>query len=110
MDEAPANVSRDRGDPAQRTTPWAQLRFVTFQPHIFPRMLGPVSPDAKTGDLVTVYDKNGQRIGRGRISGTGGRSGPSPKISLPEVRPDKVGVVPVGPTSSGLAAAQSLWP
>jgi 23S rRNA (cytosine1962-C5)-methyltransferase len=45
--------------------PWAQLKFVTFQPHIFPRMLGEVSPDAKPGDLVTVYDRNGQRVGAG---------------------------------------------
>ena len=46
--------------------PWAQLKFVTFQPHIFPRMLGRVSPDAKAGDLVAVYDKLGQRAGAGR--------------------------------------------
>jgi 23S rRNA (cytosine1962-C5)-methyltransferase len=45
--------------------PWVQLKFVTFQPHIFPRMMGRVSSDAKNGDLVAVYDKNGQRIGAG---------------------------------------------
>jgi 23S rRNA (cytosine1962-C5)-methyltransferase len=45
--------------------PWARLKFVTFQPHIFPRMLGAVSPDAKPGDLVAVYDKNGSRLGAG---------------------------------------------
>jgi 23S rRNA (cytosine1962-C5)-methyltransferase len=52
-------------DPAQRSRPWAQLKFVTFQPHIFPRMLGEVSSDAKPGDWVAVYDKNGQRVGAG---------------------------------------------
>jgi len=45
--------------------PWAQLKFVTFQPAIFPRMLGDVSRDAKPGDLVAVYDKFGNRIGAG---------------------------------------------
>jgi 23S rRNA (cytosine1962-C5)-methyltransferase len=65
MDEVPSNFSRERADQSQRSKPWAQLRFVTFQPHIFPRMLGQVSPDAKAGDLVAVYDKNGQRIGAG---------------------------------------------
>ncbi len=45
--------------------PWAQLKFVTFQPHIFPRMLGAVSSDARPGDLVAVYDRNGARVGAG---------------------------------------------
>lgn len=45
--------------------PWAQLKFVTFQPAIFPRMLGDVSRDAKPGDFVSVYDKFGNRIGAG---------------------------------------------
>jgi 23S rRNA (cytosine1962-C5)-methyltransferase len=65
MDKVPSNSSRGKGDPSQRSKPWAQLKFVTFQPHIFPRMLGAVSPDAKAGDLVTVYDKLGQRLGAG---------------------------------------------
>lgn len=45
--------------------PWAQLKFVTFQPAIFPRMLGDVSPGAQPGDLVAVFDKFGNRIGAG---------------------------------------------
>jgi 23S rRNA (cytosine1962-C5)-methyltransferase len=45
--------------------PWAQLKYFTFQPQIFPRLLGQVSPDARPGDLVAVYDKNGQRMGSG---------------------------------------------
>jgi 23S rRNA (cytosine1962-C5)-methyltransferase len=45
--------------------PWAQLKFVSFQPAIFPRMLGEVSRDAKPGDLVSVYDKFGNRAGLG---------------------------------------------
>jgi len=45
--------------------PWAQLKYFTFQPAIFPRLLGQVSPDARPGDWVAVYDKGGQRMGSG---------------------------------------------
>lgn len=45
--------------------PWAQLKFYTFQPAVFPRMLGEVSSDARPGDLVSVYDKAGVRVGAG---------------------------------------------
>jgi 23S rRNA (cytosine1962-C5)-methyltransferase len=45
--------------------PWAQLKYFTFQPQIFPRLLGAVSPGAKPGDLVAVYDKAGHRMGSG---------------------------------------------
>ncbi len=46
-------------------SPWAQLKYVTFQPAIFPRLLGEVSPDARPGDWVSVYDKNGEPVGAG---------------------------------------------
>jgi len=52
-------------DRSQWARPWAQLKFVSFQPAIFPRMLGEVSRDARPGDLVAVYDKFGQRVGIG---------------------------------------------
>jgi 23S rRNA (cytosine1962-C5)-methyltransferase len=45
--------------------PWAQLKYVTFQPAVFPRLLGDVSPDARPGDWVSVYDKNGEPVGAG---------------------------------------------
>jgi 23S rRNA (cytosine1962-C5)-methyltransferase len=45
--------------------PWAQLKYVTFQPAIFPRLLGKVSSDARPGDWVNVYDKNGEPVGAG---------------------------------------------
>jgi 23S rRNA (cytosine1962-C5)-methyltransferase len=45
--------------------PWAQLKFYTFQPAVFPRMLGEVSDRARPGDLVTVYDKAGVKVGIG---------------------------------------------
>lgn len=51
--------------PAPREEPWAQLKYFTFQPAIFPRLLKGVSPGAKPGDLVAVYDKAGQRLGTG---------------------------------------------
>jgi 23S rRNA (cytosine1962-C5)-methyltransferase len=45
--------------------PWAQLKYVTFQPAVFPRLLGEVSPDARPGDWVSVFDKNGEPVGAG---------------------------------------------
>ena len=66
MSSRPSSASG--GDPENRPAisgPWVQLKFVTFQPHIFPRMLGRASPDAKAGDLVAVLDKHGQRAGAG---------------------------------------------
>jgi 23S rRNA (cytosine1962-C5)-methyltransferase len=45
--------------------PWAQLKYVTFQPAVFPRLLGDVSPDARPGDWVSVFDKNGEPVGAG---------------------------------------------
>lgn len=45
--------------------PWVQLKFFTFQPQIYPKMIRDASPDVKAGDLVTVYDKLGRRLGAG---------------------------------------------
>ncbi|WP_221030990.1 class I SAM-dependent rRNA methyltransferase [Actomonas aquatica] len=73
---APVSVAVD---PADRPTPWAQLKFFTFQPAIFPRMLGKVSPGAKPGDWVTVYDKAGKVCGSGLYN-------PRAKIPLRVVR------------------------
>lgn len=61
----PAKAAKAPPDRATWSRPWAQLKFVTFQPAIFPRMLGEVSGDARPGDLVAVYDKFGERIGAG---------------------------------------------
>lgn len=52
-------------DRSQWPQPWAQLKYFTFQPAIFPRLLGQVSRDAKPGDFVNVYDKNGNLCGGG---------------------------------------------
>ena len=51
--------------PAERLRPWVQLKYITFQPAIFPRLMGEASSDARPGDLVTVYDKGGQPLGIG---------------------------------------------
>lgn len=45
--------------------PWVQLKYFTYNPAVFPRMLGAVSPDAVAGGLINVYDKNGELFGGG---------------------------------------------
>jgi 23S rRNA (cytosine1962-C5)-methyltransferase len=68
-EKLPINPGRaELGEPLDQalwSKPWAQLKFVSFQPAIFPRMLGEVSRDARPGDLVSVYDKFGHRVGTG---------------------------------------------
>jgi 23S rRNA (cytosine1962-C5)-methyltransferase len=73
-DSSPAPLA-----PEQRPRPWAQLKFFTFQPAIFPRMLGKVSNGAKPGDWVTVYNKAGEVCGNGLYN-------PRAKIPLRVVR------------------------
>ena len=45
--------------------PWVQMRTFSYQPSIYPAMMGDISPQAKSGDLVHVYDKNGRPFGAG---------------------------------------------
>jgi 23S rRNA (cytosine1962-C5)-methyltransferase len=45
--------------------PWAQLKYYSYHPAIFPNMVGAVSNDAGAGDLVAVFDKEGRRFGSG---------------------------------------------
>ncbi len=66
--------------------PWAQLKYVTFQPAIFPRLLGEVSPDARPGDWVSVFDKNGEPVGAGLFN---------PRAKIP-LRVVAHGVEPIG--------------
>lgn len=63
--DASAPVPQPPPSVSERPTPWAQLKYFTFQPAIFPRLLGDVSRDARPGDLVTVYDKAGYKLGAG---------------------------------------------
>ncbi len=39
------------------TLPWVRLRAASATPNLFKRMIGEVSPQARPGDLVAVYDK-----------------------------------------------------
>jgi 23S rRNA (cytosine1962-C5)-methyltransferase len=42
-----------------------QLKTFTSKPSIFRSMVGEVSPDARQGDVVSAYDKQGSFIGYG---------------------------------------------
>ena len=44
-------------------SPWAQMRTYSFSPCVFPAMIGVVSQDAKPGDWVKVYDREGNPFG-----------------------------------------------
>ena len=46
-------------------TPWVQLKYFTNQPTLYPAMIGGASQDAKPGDLVAVFDRDGKRFGSG---------------------------------------------
>lgn len=48
--------------------PWVQLRNALFHPSIYRKMIGRISPEAKNGDLVAVYDRDGNRFGTGMLS------------------------------------------
>ena len=63
--EQPESTPIASVDRSAWSRPWAQLKYFTFQPAIFPRLLGKVSDDARPGNLVSVYDKNGNRAGAG---------------------------------------------
>ena len=45
--------------------PWVQLKYYSFAPTLYPAMLHSASPDARAGELVTVYDKEGRPFGAG---------------------------------------------
>nr|WP_257227044.1 hypothetical protein [Candidatus Akkermansia timonensis] len=46
-------------------SPWVELKYFTYNPAVFPRMLGSVSGEIAPGSLVHVYDKNGELFGSG---------------------------------------------
>lgn len=45
--------------------PWVRLKYFTWHPCVYGRMIGEASEDARPGDLVQVRDKNGQIFGLG---------------------------------------------
>ena len=60
-----ANKTVPPSDFPDRTAPWAQIKYWSFSPAIFPNMIGAVSSDAKPGQLIRVYDKEGGPFGHG---------------------------------------------
>ena len=63
----PRPERRPLGPPAGATwpTPWVRLKYFTNQPMLYPAMIAGASPDAKPGDLVAVFDRDGKRFGTG---------------------------------------------
>ena len=57
---------------ASWSTPWVQLKYFSFHPNFYPNMVSSASADARLGDIVTVYDKEGQPFGHGFFN-PGGR-------------------------------------
>jgi len=49
----------------QWVRPWVQLKYYPYNSSIPPRMLGAASPDALAGELINVYDKEGELFGGG---------------------------------------------
>jgi 23S rRNA (cytosine1962-C5)-methyltransferase len=49
--------------------PWVQLKYFTFHPAVYPRMIAATSPNIAPGSLVTVYDRNGECFGSGFFNG-----------------------------------------
>ena len=45
--------------------PTVQIKTISFHPSIWPKMIGDVSRDAKPGDLVQVFGKEGTPFGWG---------------------------------------------
>lgn len=45
--------------------PWVQMKYFSYHPTIYPAMIRAASEDASPGQIVTVYDKEGQPFGHG---------------------------------------------
>lgn len=58
----PESLTPPEGD---RERPWVQLKTFVSKPNIFRTMVGRASPDARIGDVVATYDKDGRLIGYG---------------------------------------------
>lgn len=59
-----SSASKPEGSEAW-LAPWVELKYFTYNPAVFPRMLGSISGDIAAGSLVNVYDKNGELFGAG---------------------------------------------
>lgn len=51
--------------PAGALSPWVQLRSAMLHPFVYRKMVRTADPAAQPGDVVNLYDKNGQFFGRG---------------------------------------------
>ena len=60
-EDQPAPVPPDASWPA----PWVQMKYYTYTPTVFPRMIAAASPGIKPGALGSVSDRNGARFGAG---------------------------------------------
>ena len=49
---------------------WAQIKYWSFAPAVFPNMISAVSGEAKPGGLIRVYDKEGGIFGHGLYNPT----------------------------------------
>lgn len=60
-------MQRREGPPGSEgwRTPWVQLKTFSYHPTIYPAMIRGTSAEAKPGDLVTIYDKDGRTFGAG---------------------------------------------
>jgi 23S rRNA (cytosine1962-C5)-methyltransferase len=45
--------------------PWVQMKYFTYAPAVYPRMLAATSENIRPGALVHVYDRNGSLFGAG---------------------------------------------
>jgi len=61
----PSSILPNIPAPIAREKPWVQLKTFSSKPNIFRSMVGEVSPDARQGDVVSAYDKQGSFIGYG---------------------------------------------
>jgi len=50
---------------SSRPAPWVELKYFSFHPAVYPRMIGHTSGSISPGSVVAVYDKNGEPFGHG---------------------------------------------
>jgi len=69
MGRAPARLPSASAPPPPGSEswpqPWAQMKYFSFNPSVYPNMLSAVSREAVAGDLIHVYDKDGMPFGTG---------------------------------------------
>ena len=64
MSEPSSRSAPGDASPAKER-PWVQLKTFTSKPNVFRSMIGDVSSDARQGDIVAAYDKQGSHLGYG---------------------------------------------